>query len=59
MTTTGTRTSSVKKKGFDFGGIEVDDDEPGAHKSPFKDPLHSALRPARLPPQADSMAQKL
>ena len=42
-----------KRRGFDFG---IDDnDEKG---SPVKVEMPSALRPARLPPNADLMQQK-
>lgn len=45
----------VKKRGFDFGGLGIDDDELDI-KSPVKERLPSALRPARLPSNAESIA---
>jgi hypothetical protein len=42
-----------KKRGFDFG-IEDDDD----NGSPVKVEMPSALRPARLPLNADQMQQR-
>lgn len=51
----GRKGGPVKKRGFDFGGLGIDDDELDI-KSPVKEQMPSALRPARLPSTADTMA---
>jgi hypothetical protein len=45
----GKKGSKAKKKGFDFG-LESDEEE---SKNRKPENPNSALRPARLPPQAD------
>lgn len=52
------RKGQPKKRGFDFGGLGIDDEDIDI-KSPVKEQIPSALRPARLPPNADSVAQKI
>ena len=55
----GRKGGPVKKRGFDFGSLGIDDDELDI-KSPVKEQMMpSALRPARLPSTADTIAQKM
>lgn len=48
------RKGQPKKRGFDFGGLGIDDEDIDI-KSPMKEQVPSALRPARLPPNADTL----